>query len=85
MSEETRADKVRDSIGKGARVESRRVREPRRTALFWKPRTLLLYKCEKRLNAGLFNFNYSAVKELHYDSIKSCLSFDSLLPISVTN
>ena len=33
LSEETRADKARDSIGKGARVESSRVRKPRRTAL----------------------------------------------------
>ena len=34
LSEETTcADKARDFIGKGARVESRRVREPRRTAL----------------------------------------------------
>ena len=33
MSEETRADKARDFIGKGHREESSRVREPRRTAL----------------------------------------------------
>ena len=33
MSEETRADKARDFIGKGTWVESSRVREPRRTAL----------------------------------------------------
>ena len=33
LSEETRADKARDFIGKGTRVESSRVREPRRTAL----------------------------------------------------
>ena len=30
-SEETHADKTRDFIGKGTRVESRRAREPRRT------------------------------------------------------
>ena len=33
LSEETHADKARDFIGKGTRVESRRVRELRRTAL----------------------------------------------------
>ena len=33
LSEETRADKARDFIGKGTQVESSRVREPRRTAL----------------------------------------------------
>ena len=33
LSEETRADKARDSIGKGHWVESSRVREPGRTAL----------------------------------------------------
>ena len=33
LSEETRADKARDFIGKGTRVESSRIREPRRTAL----------------------------------------------------
>ena len=33
MSEEKRADKARDFIGKGTQVESSRVREPRRTAL----------------------------------------------------
>ena len=33
LSEETRPDKARDFIGKGTRVESSRVREPRRTAL----------------------------------------------------
>ena len=33
LSEETHADKARDFIGKGTRVESRRVRGPRRTAL----------------------------------------------------
>ena len=31
LSEETRADKTRDFIGKRTRVESRKVREPRRT------------------------------------------------------
>ena len=30
---DTRADKARDFIGKGTRVESSRLREPRRTAL----------------------------------------------------
>ena len=33
LSEETRADKARDFIGKGTRVESSRVRELRRAAL----------------------------------------------------
>ena len=33
LSEETCADKARDFIEKGTRVESSRVREPRRTAL----------------------------------------------------
>ena len=33
LSKETRADKARDFIGKGTRVESSRVREPRKTAL----------------------------------------------------
>ena len=33
LSKETRADKARDFIGKGMRVESSRVREPRKTAL----------------------------------------------------
>ena len=33
LSEETRADKARDFIGKGTLVESSRVKEPRRTAL----------------------------------------------------
>ena len=33
LSEETHADKARDFIGKGTRVESRRVRELMRTAL----------------------------------------------------
>ena len=33
LSEETRPDKARDFIGKDTRVESSRVREPRRTAL----------------------------------------------------
>ena len=33
LSEETRAEKARGFIGKGTRVESRRVREPRRGAL----------------------------------------------------
>ena len=33
LSEETRVDKARDFIGKGAWVEGSRVREPRRTAL----------------------------------------------------
>ena len=33
LSEETRADKARDFIGKGTLVESNRVKEPRRTAL----------------------------------------------------
>ena len=33
LSEETHADKARDFIGKGTRVESSRVREARRTAL----------------------------------------------------
>ena len=33
LSKETHADKARDFIGKGTQVESRRVREPRRTAL----------------------------------------------------
>ena len=51
-------------------MEGRRVRELRRTALFWKTRTLLLDKCRKGHNTGLFNFNSSAVKELHYDSNK---------------
>ena len=68
------ADKSRDLIGKGTQVEGRRVRELRRTALFWKTRTLLLDKCRKGHNTGLFNFNSSAVKELHYDSNKK-LSF----------
>ena len=82
------ADKSRDLIGKGTQVEGRRVRELRRTALFWNTRTLLLDKRRKGLNTGLFifyyfvfffffglfNFNSSAVKELHYDSNKK-LSF----------
>ena len=68
------ADKSRDLIGKGTQVEGRRVRELRRTALFWKTRTLLLDKGRKGLNTGLFNFNSSEVKELHYDSNKK-LSF----------
>ena len=33
LSEETHADKARDFTGEGFWVESRRVREPRRTAL----------------------------------------------------
>ena len=33
LSEETCADKARDVIGKGTRVESSRIRESRRTAL----------------------------------------------------
>ena len=33
LSKETRADKARDFIGKGTRVESSRVREPRRSRL----------------------------------------------------
>ena len=33
FSEQTRADKARDFIGKGTQVESSRVREPRKTAL----------------------------------------------------
>ena len=66
------ADKSRDLIGKGTQVEGRRVRELRRTALFWKTRTLLLDKCRKGLNTGLINS--SAVKELHNDSNKK-LSF----------
>jgi len=33
LSEETRADKARDFIGKSTREESTTVREPRRTAL----------------------------------------------------
>ena len=65
---DTCADKARDLIGKGTQVKGRRVREPGRTALFWKT------KVEKGLNTGLFNFNSSAVKELHYDSNKK-LSF----------
>ena len=35
LSKETCADKARDVIGRGAQAESRRVREPRRTALPW--------------------------------------------------
>ena len=61
LSKETHTDKARDLIGKGTRVEGRRVREPGRTALFWKTRTLLLDKPRKGLNTGLFNFNSSAV------------------------
>ena len=34
LSKEIRADKARDFIGKGTQVESSRVREPRRTALW---------------------------------------------------
>ena len=43
LSEETHADKARDFIGKGTRVESRRVREPRRTALLRGSRSRVLW------------------------------------------